>query len=406
MRLTSQRLIMLIFFLQPVAFGSWLPRIPDIQQKLGLGPAELALALLGMPVGILVTLPFAGRFVARIGGRATILYGFVAFLGVVWLPSWAPNIITLFAALGLVGVAMATLELGLNVTADAIEKRSGRLIMSTCHGFWSFGIMAGSLVGVGFAAANVAPHWAVPIAAAIMLPISVAAARALPEFSDDMLARAADDKAGRRGLASWPLIGICLFVFGVAMTEGAVADWSAVFLRDVFNQSSASAGLGYSVFAFMVAAGRFGGDWLKSRYGPVAVARACGLTSIAGLLIVVISAAPPLALLGFAAMGFGVSAGFPLAVTAAADQTDRPAAQSVAILSFVALLGFLIGPPLIGFVAEQADMRFGLAMLFPALAASIAFTGRLRPAAREAVCALRRLTRQSVLLISGIFFHF
>ncbi|MGH6805910.1 MAG: MFS transporter, partial [Ensifer adhaerens] len=81
--MTSQRLIMLIFFLQPIAFGAWLPRIPDIQQKLGLGPAELAVALLGMPAGILLTLPFAGRFVAWIGGRATILYGFVVFLGLV-----------------------------------------------------------------------------------------------------------------------------------------------------------------------------------------------------------------------------------------------------------------------------------------------------------------------------------
>jgi MFS family permease len=81
-----QRLVMLIFFLQPIAFGSWLPRIPDIQAKLGLGPADLAIALLGMPVGILITLPFAGRFVSRIGGRATIIYGFVAFLAVVSLP--------------------------------------------------------------------------------------------------------------------------------------------------------------------------------------------------------------------------------------------------------------------------------------------------------------------------------
>jgi MFS family permease len=110
----------------------------------------------------------------------------------------------------------------------------------------------------------------------------------------------------------------------------------------------------------------------------VALARVCGITSIVGLVLVALSPAVSLALLGFAAMGFGVSVGFPLAVTAAADQTDRPAAASVAILSFVALLGFLIGPPLIGFVAEHAGMRYGLAMLLPALLASLALTGRLR----------------------------
>lgn len=378
--MTNQRLIMLIFFLQPIAFGAWLPRIPDVQQKLGLGPAELAIALLGMPVGILLTLPFAGRFVAWIGGRATILYGFVVFLALVWLPTWASSIEVLFVALAIVGVALATLELGLNVEADAIEKHSGQLIMSTCHGFWSLGIMTGSLIGVGFAALHVAPEWAVPLTAAVMLPISVFFARKLPLLQTGETTAA--EAPSRRRLPSFALLGVCFFVFGITMTEGAVADWSAVFLRDVFGLSGASAGFGYSIFAFMVAAGRFAGDRLKAGYGPVAVARACGIASIAGLLLVVASPAAWAALAGFAAMGFGVSVGFPLAVTAAADQKDRPAAASVAILSFIALLGFLLGPPLIGLIAEHSDMRFGLGVLVPFLAVSLLLTGRLKPAAR------------------------
>ncbi|WP_065373892.1 MFS transporter [Ensifer adhaerens] len=378
--MTNQRLIMLIFFLQPIAFGAWLPRIPDVQQKLGLGPAELAIALLGMPVGILLTLPFAGPFVAWIGGRATILYGFVVFLALVWLPTWASSIEVLFVALAIVGVALATLELGLNVEADAIEKQSGQLIMSTCHGFWSLGIMTGSLIGVGFAALHVAPEWAVPLTAAVMLPISVFFARKLPLLQTGEATAA--EAPSRRRLPSFALLGVCFFVFGITMTEGAVADWSAVFLRDVFGLSGASAGFGYSIFAFMVAAGRFAGDRLKASYGPVAVARACGIASIAGLLLVVASPAAWAALAGFAAMGFGVSVGFPLAVTAAADQKDRPAAASVAILSFIALLGFLLGPPLIGLIAEHSDMRFGLGVLVPFLAVSLLLTGRLKPAAR------------------------
>jgi predicted MFS family arabinose efflux permease len=236
MRMTNQRLIMLIFFLQPIAFGAWLPRIPDVQQRLGLGPAELAIALLGMPVGILMTLPFAGRLVSRIGGRATILYGFVVFLAVVWLPTWAASIEVLFVALAIVGAALTTLELGLNVEADAIEKHSGQLIMSTCHGFWSLGIMTGTLIGVGFAALSVAPEWAVPTAAAVMLPVSVFFARRLP------LLQSAEAKGGdappKRKLPSFALLGVCFFVFGITMTEGAVADWSAVFLRDVFGLST------------------------------------------------------------------------------------------------------------------------------------------------------------------------
>jgi MFS family permease len=161
------------------------------------------------------------------------------------------------------------------------------------------------------------------------------------------------------------LIGICLFVFGITMTEGAIADWSAVFLRDVFGAEPATAGIGYSVFAGMVAAGRFVGDWLKARLGAVATARLCGCFSLIGMALIVLAPISWLAFAGFAAAGFGVSVGFPLAVTAAAGLTDRPTAASVAILSFIALFGFLIGPPMIGLVAEHLGLRYGLATLLP-----------------------------------------
>lgn len=375
--MTHQRLVMLVFFLQPIAFGAWLPRIPDIQRALGLGSAELALALLGMPIGILLTLPFAGRFVAHIGARATILYGFPVFLAVVWLPTWSWNLTVLFLFLAVVGIALATIELGLNVMADTVEKETGSLIMSTCHGFWSLGIMFGNLIGAGLAGLHLAPHTAVILVAAIVLPLSLAASRGLP----DMKGAAPDpeSKAAPFKLPGLALLAICLFTFGVTMTEGAVADWSAVFLRDVFQSGSVQAGIGYSVFALMVAAGRFFGDRLKARYGAVNLARACGLANVAGLVLLFVSPNAATVFLGFAAMGLGVSVGFPLAVTAAASLTDRPSASSVAILSFIALLGFLVGPPLIGFVAELGGMRLGLAMLLPAAVLSLLFTGALKP---------------------------
>lgn len=375
--MTHQRLVMLVFFLQPIAFGAWLPRIPDIQRALGLGSAELALALLGMPIGILLTLPFAGRFVARIGARATILYGFPVFLAVVWLPTWSWNLTVLFLFLAVVGIALATIELGLNVMADAVEKETGSLIMSTCHGFWSLGIMFGNLIGAGLAGLHLTPHTAVILAAAVVLPLALAASGGLPDLKG-----AAPDREAKTApfrLPGLALLAICLFTFGVTMTEGAVADWSAVFLRDVFGSGSVQAGIGYSVFALMVAAGRFFGDGLKARFGAVNLARACGLANVVGLVLLFVSPNAASAFLGFAAMGLGVSVGFPLAVTAAASLTDRPSASSVAILSFIALLGFLVGPPLIGFVAELSGMRLGLAMLLPAAIVSLLFTGALKP---------------------------
>nr|WP_233280810.1 MFS transporter [Devosia oryziradicis] len=376
MLLSPQRLTMLVFFLQPIAFGSWLPRIPDVQQALGLGPQGLAIALLGLPVGTLLTLPFAGPLVGKIGPRMAILSGFALYSLAVSLPAFAGNPILLFVALMLAGSTISFVELGLNVQADAVEKATGSVIMTTSHGFWSVGIMVGSLIGSALAGLGLPAQWAIMLVAAVVLPVALLASTALPVLAPGATAPG-DTQRSAWALPSWALLGICAFVFGITMTEGAMADWSAIFLRDALGAESGIVGLGYSVFAMMVAAGRFGGDTLKRRFGAVSTARICGALAVAGAAILLVAPNTPVALLGFAIIGLGVSVGFPLAVTAAASLTDRPASANVAVLSFVALLGFLVGPPVIGFVAEHFNMRLGIACLVPVLLVSLLLTGRL-----------------------------
>lgn len=369
-KINTRWLVMAVFFLQPVAFGAWLPRIPDIQQRLGLGPADLALALLGLPVGTLITLIFAGRLVARIGSRNTIIYGFIVFLAVVGLPTLSQDFTFLFITLAVTGAALSVLELGLNVAADEVEKAGGRLIMNTCHGFWSLGIMTGSLLGAAFAGTGISPQWSVIGTAAVVLPIALIAAINIPDLHNGKV----PEEAARWSLPNAKLLGICFFVVGITMTEGAMADWSAVYLRDAFALGPGVSGLGYALFAGMVTLGRLTGDRLKMRFGPKVLARFCGLLALAGVALVAGAPSTILAFVGFGLVGFGVSVGFPLAVTAAAQLTDRPTAGSVAILSFVALTGFLIGPPLIGYVAETFDLRYGLAALIPMLVVSLLMT--------------------------------
>lgn len=381
--LSPQRLTMLAFFLQPVAFGSWLPRIPEIQAGLGLGPAALALALLGMPCGTLLTLPFAGPLVAKIGARSAIIWGFVFYTIAASLPVLAPHPILLFIALMFAGSAISFVELGLNVQADLVEKTSGKLIMNTSHGCWSLGIMVGSLIGSGFAAIGLAPQIAVPLLAFLVLPVAILTGIALPKLNDAPAEGQAQKSAW--SLPSPALIGICLFVFGITMTEGAMADWSAIFLRDALSAEGGLVGLGYSLFAFMVAAGRFGGDRLKRRFGAIGTARLCGSLAVIGGILLYFAPSVELALVGFGIIGVGVSVGFPLAVTAAAGLGDRAASANVAVLSFVALTGFLIGPPLIGFVAEHGGIRIGIACVVPFLLVSLFLTGRL--AGRKAIVA-------------------
>ncbi|WDR05871.1 MFS transporter [Devosia rhodophyticola] len=373
-----QRLTMLIFFLQPIAFGSWLPRIPDIQGFLGLGPAALAFALLGLPCGTLLTLPFAGPLVEKLGARRAIWLGFIFYCVAISLPGFSTSVPFLFGALLLTGSSMSFLELGLNVKADRVEKATGDGIMSRSHGFWSLGIMAGSIIGSVLAGVGVPPQWAIMGVSILTLPFALLTAGKLPDYGRRP-ASPSVTRTSRWRMPDWALIGISLFVFGITMTEGAIADWSAVFLRTIFSASPAEAGLGYSVFALMVASGRFGGDYLRKRFGAVALARVCGVLAIVGVATLLAAPTSVVALVGFAVVGLGVSVGFPLAVTAAAALTGRASSTNLAVLSFIALLGFLVGPPVIGFIAEHVEMRLGLAALVPFLVISLLLTGRLSP---------------------------
>ncbi len=373
--MSPQFIIMTAFFLQPIPFGSWLPQIPGVQERLALGPAELAIALLGLPTGILLMLPFAGQLVGRIGSRNTLLYGFPVFLALVPLPVAAPDIVSLFLLLVLLGIGLSTIELGLNVEADIIEKRGSASIMNRCHGFWSLGIMTGSLIGAGFLVLNASPWLAIGLLSLLLVPVAFVVCRALPLH--EVPAAEAQPRSSWR-LPSPGVLGISLFVFGITMTEGAVADWSAVYLKDVFSTSGMATGMGYVVFAMMVSVGRFLGDAAKERLGPVFLARICLSLSLVGMLLVVVAPVTAIVYLGLGCVGLGVSVGFPLAVTASADLGDRPAAENVAILSFIALFGFLVGPPMIGFVAELSGLRSGLAMLLPPLLLSMLLAGLLR----------------------------
>src|SRR3569623_1830106 len=375
--LSRQRLTMLVFFLQPIPFGSWLPRIPDVQHALGLGPAALAVALLGLACGTLVTLPLAGPIVERIGAHRGLLIGFVLHFLAVCLPGLAASPLLLFLALMLTGATMSPVELSLNITAAETEKATGSLIMSTSHGFWSFGIMAGSLIGSALAGAGLAPALSVPLVAIVVLPIALIAVGQLPTEASANQPHESHKLSFQ--LPSWALLAVCLFVFGITMTEGAMADWSAVFMRSVLNADAATAGLGYSAFALVVALGRLMGDRLRERWGAMMLARICGVLAIVGVGVLVAAPTAAIAYLGFGIIGLGVSVGFPLGVSAAAALPGA-AAQNVAGLSFVALTGFLGGPPVIGFIAEHVAMRIGLAVLIPALIVSLAFTGRLRKA--------------------------
>ncbi|WP_143849667.1 MFS transporter [Octadecabacter ascidiaceicola] len=360
--------------LQPLALGAWFPRIPQVQESIGLSEGTLAIALMGMPLGLLVALSFGSKLAELLGTRGLLTFGLGGYLIAMPAPAFATSGPVLFGALSLAGVCMAIAQLSLNVTASEVEARSDSSIMNGCHGYWSIGVLLGSAIGAAMAEARVSPGAALSIVSAVSFIPLIFVARHITNYP----LPAAPKLQARSGRPSRPLIYIALFGFGIATTEGAMADWLAVFMTNIFDASPGIAGASYTVFALSVALGRFQGDALKSRFAVEKLAQCLVVLALAGLLIALVSPTIWLSFAGVALLGFGVSLGFPLAVSAASVLKGRSSAANVAILTQLTLCGFLIGPPIIGLVAEFSNMRIGLAALIPALLLAFLFARALK----------------------------
>ena len=373
----SARLIMALFFVYSGSMSNWLIRIPDVQQKLGLSPAALSVCLLGVPIGLVTSMAFSGSLVERMGPRLAIKIGFILLLTPLLLPGFATSPTLLFISLVLVGLGMGPLEVALNVMADRIGRAIGRTVMSRCHAFWSFGFMAGGLTGSIAATYGLPPGIHMAIVVATVFVIGELLATRLPQ-ANVIDTGAPKVKTPAFVVPSPKIVLLCLFAFGMLLVEGGIADWSAIYLRDVFGAKPPVTGFAFTAFGLIMALGRLAGDWLSMRYGAVAMARFCCAVGLVGLLAMVLAVEPILVIIGAGLTGFGVSIVFPLAVTAAASR-EGSAAVNVAALSLLSFSGFLIGPPMVGFVAELGGLRVGMAMLLLAAMMSLLLSGEVRP---------------------------
>jgi fucose permease len=369
-------LIMALFVLQPLAIGGWLALIPHVKATLGLSKGELAFALLGMPVALVPTLQVAGRVVGGLGPRRIFMAVFPLQALTIMLPLLAWSGPSLFFALALAGATVAFLEVGINVYAGRLEKRAGLMIMNRCHGFWALGITLGSAWVASMAGTS--PWLLLGALAVISAVLGVWSAFALPRLGDD-------DETGkapaRRRMSELPpaLVLVALFMFFVTMTEGAMADWAAVYLAERLGEGVGQAGIAVTIFSAFMAGGRFAGDWLKRHLGGVMLARVTVCSAMLGMLLLVLPLPVALAYPGFALVGFGVSAAYPLGVSAIAALDDRYESANIAIMATVALGGFLVGPPVIGTLAEIFSLPLGLAALLPGLILAFWLTSWLKP---------------------------
>lgn len=370
-----------VFLINGIAGANWFVRIPAIQDKLNLSTATLGLLLLGLPVGAVLAMPLAGGLVARFGSRTVNWYSTVAVCVTVAVLGSAPNTWLLFGVLVLFGASNGAMDVSMNAQGVAIERYYGRSIMSSFHGMFSGGAMLGAGMGGFIASQDVGPgSHLLAVGSALTLVALLVPRWMLPPSEDAAPASTSDAPPRLLTRIPRPVLVLGIVGFCGLMAEGAMADWSAVFLKDVLDTTPGIAASGYAVFSLAMAAGRFSGDRLADRLGGVTIVRYGSLVSAAGLLLIALTPWAALALLGFCLVGAGLSIIVPIIFSTAGRTPGIPSGQAIAAVTTLSYIGFLAGPPSIGLVASVVTLRGGFLLLVALVLAMTALAGTVRNA--------------------------
>jgi predicted MFS family arabinose efflux permease len=393
--------VALLFFVNGTAFASWVSRIPALREGLRLSNGALGSVLLAMSIGVLLAFPLTGKGTQVLGARQLTLLAGVLVLLMLPVPFMIGIVPSLMLVMLEVGAANGTMQVSMNVLAVEVQAFVGKPIMSSLHGLWSAGGLVGATMGSLAAHAQLPPVIHLAIVSAVLATALAWAAfllRGLPlqrPAAVRALAEPGSGAARTRRFAGRDrvLIGLGVICFCSFLTEGAVADWSAVYLRDTGHASESLAALGYAVFAGAMTGMRLVGDRILVRFGtvrPLRLFNALGAIALAGALVFQHAGT---ALAAFALMGLGLATVVPSAFVAAArhgepagsSATSAPrAAQFIALVSGFGYTGLLLGPPLIGWLAQGTSLTWALGLLVLLVATIVWLVPLLDPELRPA----------------------
>ena len=370
-----------LFFFNGVIFATWASRIPAVKGMRGLTDAELGLSLLAISSGAVLGLPLAGYLIARFGSDWVCKVS--SLLCVLVLPAMvaAPNGFGFLAALFLFGSNHGVWDVAMNDQAVLVERRYRRPIMSSFHALWSSGALSGATLGGILTSSGLAPltHLGLlaglgGIGTVIFFPYLI------PQEAPTPVERNAQDLPEKLSRVSWlsrPILTLGAVALCVMIGEGAMADWSGVYLKNVLRTSEGFAAAGYATFSVAMALGRFAGDRLTTRFTPVMLVRCSGLIAAVGLFCALVWEQPVIALIGFGCVGAGFATVVPTVFTAAGNTPGVVPGVALAAVSTIGYSGFLLGPPFIGLTAEWLGLRTALgiivatSLLVAALATSV-----------------------------------
>ena len=353
--------VIITFLVHGLVVSTWVSRVASVKALLHLNDGMLGVTLLGAAIGSVTAIPICGSLVARYGSRTMSRWTGICFCVTLVLPALAFNAATLFCALLAYGALAGANDVAMNAQAVATERKLGIHAMSRFHAMFSIGGMAGSAVGALVAGRHTPPLYHLGVAAIFLLGISVCGSQFIPEVAPGARAVRSGGPIFRRvppALIALSATGFCIF-----LSEGAIADWTGVYLKQVIHASDGFAPLGYAVFSASMATFRLAGDAIVARIGGPSTVRYGGMIAAAGLSLAVAASSPWLVLVGIGAAGAGFSSIIPLVFAAGGRFKAMAEGIGVATVSGIGYLGFLIGPPAIGLISQATSLRLGLFLL-------------------------------------------
>jgi len=347
-----------MFFMAGLCFASWASRIATVQSKLGLNDAALGAVLFSLPIGLMLSLPFSGWIITRIGSKRVLLGAIVAYAIFLIGLGLAQTTIELVICLVCFGFAGNSVNISVNTQAVTAEGMHSRPIMASFHGLWSLAGFTGAGIGTFMIGHSVNPFHHFVIILSITAVVSLIVSRYLyDDYGSAKTTETSSLSLRQRLSLVVPLLTLGSIAFCSMICEGAMFDWSVIFFKKVVVAPIAMQGLGFTAFMFTMAGGRFIADQFAHRFGLKRTLQVSGSLTATGLLIAVIFPHIYSAMAGLMLVGVGVSSVVPMVYSAAGKTKTMSPGVALAAVSTVGFAGFFVGPPVIGFIAGLATLR-------------------------------------------------
>lgn len=347
-----------MFFLAGLCFASWASRIATVQQTLGLTDAALGAVLFSLPVGLMLSLPFSGWIITKIGSKRLLLAALLVYGTALVTLGLAQNTFQLIICLVCYGFASNAVNISVNTQAVAAEGMYDKPIMASFHGLWSLAGFTGAGIGTFMIGRGIDPfHHFITILVIIVIGVIVISRYLYNDYGNAKKEVSASMTLKERLSLIVPLLTLGTIAFCSMICEGAMFDWSVIYFKKVVAAPITLQGAGFTAFMLTMAGGRFVADWFAHRFGLKRTLQVSGSLTATGLLVVVIFPYFYTAMAGFLLVGAGVSSVVPMVYSAAGKSKTMSPGVALAAVSTIGFVGFLVGPPVIGFIAGLATLR-------------------------------------------------